>query len=276
MKNNHTFTASDGEIIRATSYGAADNDNPRCLVYVHGFKGFKDWGFVPYLGEYLAGRGFYVITFNFSHNGIGDNLLEFTELDRFAQNTFSREVRELTEIVAACQDGFFTPVTNPKIGLLGHSRGGGITLLTARRLPEITAAVTWSSVATLSRYSEQTKKTWRENGFIEVVNQRTGQIMRLNDTLLDDIERHGADTLNIDAQVKNLHKPLLIIHGEDDDGVPVEEARRIYGYANPETTELFLMPNTGHTFDARHPFGGTNDRLEMVLDKTVAFFENHM
>jgi len=42
-------------------------------VYVHGFKGFKDWGFVPYIGETFASKGFAFLTFNFSHNGIESN-----------------------------------------------------------------------------------------------------------------------------------------------------------------------------------------------------------
>lgn len=33
-----------------------------------------------------------VITFNFSHNGVGENLLEFTELETFAVNTYSCEL----------------------------------------------------------------------------------------------------------------------------------------------------------------------------------------
>ena len=70
-----------------------------------------------------------VVTFNFSHNGIGENKLEFTELDKFAKNTHSREVRELTELVKAIKNGFFEDVIFTKIGIIGHSRGGGNALL---------------------------------------------------------------------------------------------------------------------------------------------------
>jgi hypothetical protein len=56
-----------------------------CIIFVHGFKGFKDWGFGPYLAKYLSTKGFFVITFNFSHNGVSIPMDEFTELDKFAQ-----------------------------------------------------------------------------------------------------------------------------------------------------------------------------------------------
>ena len=43
------------------------------LVYCHGFKGFKQWGHVPFIHEYFATGEYAVIAFNHSHNGvIGD------------------------------------------------------------------------------------------------------------------------------------------------------------------------------------------------------------
>ena len=34
------------------------------VVIVHGFKGFKDWGFFPWLGEHLCAAGFAIVRFN--------------------------------------------------------------------------------------------------------------------------------------------------------------------------------------------------------------------
>lgn len=276
MKKDYFFTASDGERLAVSTYGQPDPDHPRCAIYVHGFKGFKDWGFVPYIGEFLARRKFLVVTFNFSHNGIGAVSTEFTELDKFERNTFSREVRELSEVIDACRDGVFGPSDGMTLGLLGHSRGGGIALLTAARRPEADAVVTWSSVATFDRYSEETKKKWRRDGYIEVVNQRTGQIMRLGLELLDDFEQHKADSLNIEKAVKNLSRPLLIVHGDDDESVPVEEARQIYAWADKQKTLLATIPDTGHTFGAKHPFEGTNPELDEALTRSADFFDAHL
>jgi len=269
MKNDFTITASDGARIAVTTFGAPA---PRCIIYVHGFKGFKDWGFVPYIGEYLSGEGYFVVTFNFSHNGIGDNPVEFTELDAFAANTFSREVRELGEIISACRDGRFGETGNASIGLLGHSRGGAIALLTASTNENVRAVATWSSVSHLDRYSDAVKARWRKQGYIEVENKRTGQIMRLNSTLLDDVETN-ADKLNIEKAVATLGKPLLIIHGEDDEGVPVDEANEIYGWSDQTRTRCICIPYTGHTFGAKHPFDGSNVRFGFVLEDTAKFFE---
>lgn len=273
MKEDRVFTATDGETIAATVYRAARENAPG-IIYVHGFKGFKDWGFVPYIGRFLSERGFTVVTFNFSHNGIGAEPTEFTESDRFAANTFSREIRELSEIIDAAGRGEFGPMG--KLGLLGHSRGGGIALLTAVEHDRIDAVVTWSSVASFERYSDEVKAAWRKRGYHEVVNQRTGQIMRLNTTLLEDMERFGATRLDIEAATARLRRPLLIIHGQDDDGVPVSEAERLFTAADIERTRLVKIPGTGHTFDAKHPFEGAGEKLDYILAQSAEFYEERL
>jgi dienelactone hydrolase len=276
MKSDFIFTASDGEDIAVTAYGERPNNETRCIIYAHGFKGFKDWGFVPYIGEYLSEQGFYVLTFNFSHNGIGSNPTEFTEFDKFARNTLSREVRELSEMIDAVQGGVFGPVKNPKIGILGHSRGGGVTLLTTAQRHDVGAITVWSSVASFDRYDDELKNSWRLEGCLEVVNQRTGQVMRMNVSMLDDLEIHRDDLLNIERAVKKLHCPLLIVHGEEDESVPVLEGKQIHEWAG--TTDCCLMPvgGTGHTFDAVHPFTGSNEKLDSVLSKTARFFDKSL
>ena len=44
-----------------------DGPPPRsAVVVVHGFKGFKDWGFFPYLCQRMAAAGHAVVSFNLS------------------------------------------------------------------------------------------------------------------------------------------------------------------------------------------------------------------
>lgn len=268
--------ASDGEKLSVTTFGGRPGKDARCVIYAHGFKGFKDWGFVPYIGEYLSARGFFVVTFNFSHNGVGDNPVEFTELEKFARNTYSREIRELSEIVDAVKGGVFGPISKPRVGLLGHSRGGGITLLTTAFKRDIAAAAVWSSVSTFDRYSEEHKQQWRRDGYYEVINARTGQVMHLNIALLDDFEINRDDLHNIEQAVRKITCPLLVVHGEQDESVSVAEGREIHFWAGPEKSELMVVKGTGHTFDAKHPFEGGNPKLDAALEKTAGFFDRHL
>src|SRR6185295_15752284 len=93
--------SSEGQKLRCDLRYSENKDSPSfsrrgqgVVVFLHGFKGFKDWGPWPTLMEQLAEEGFITLAFNFSHNGIGDDPLNFTEFDRFARNTFTRDLAE--------------------------------------------------------------------------------------------------------------------------------------------------------------------------------------
>jgi len=276
MSQNYSLISSLGETIAITTFGNENISQNKCIVLAHGFKGFKDWGYAPYFGNYFASNGYFVITFNFSHNGIGENKFEFTELEKFANNTFSREISELQDVVNAYNNNYFGEVSNPKIGLVGHSRGGAIALLTASKIENIKAISTWGSVSTFDRYSTRQKEIWKKKGYFSVMNMRTNQEMRLNASLLLDLEANKNGLLNIEKAVKNLKMPLLIIHGKEDLAVKISEAEDLYSWSNKENSELILIENTGHTFGCVHPFEGTNLKFEEVLSKTKEFFEKNI
>jgi len=276
MRENYTYTTSRGNVISITTYGRENISNNSCIIISHGFKGFKDWGFFPYTAEYLSNLGYFVITFNFSHNGIGKKEFEFTELEKFAENTLSLEMEELTEIIEAYKNNFFGEVNNPKIGLLGHSRGGAITILTASDRKDISAVVTWASVSNFDRYSERQKIEWKEKGYFTVMNMRTKQEMRLNVSLLNDIEKNKDEKLNITKAVANLDAPLLIAHGKEDLAVKFEEAKELYEHSDKSITELFPIENIGHTFGCVHPFEGPTEKFDSLLIKTGQFFKSKM
>jgi pimeloyl-ACP methyl ester carboxylesterase len=276
MSKDFILTTEKHDSLRITAFGIENLRLSPCLIFVPGFKGFKDWGFGPYIGNYFSSKGFFVLSFNFSHNGVGQSLTEFDELDRFAANTFSLELDELSQLINAYFNGFFGGTSNNKLGLLGHSRGGGISLLTACQRPEVNAVGAWSSVSTFDRYSKRQKEVWRKRGVFEVINTRTKQVMKLNVSLLDDLEKNKDDRLNIEKAVRELNKPLFIVHGEQDLAVPLEEAEKLYALADKDLTDLYVVPAAGHTFDIKHPFEGTNEKFEAILEKTYQFFNNNL
>jgi dienelactone hydrolase len=276
MNKDFVLITNKKEKIRITTYGYENLASSPCLIFVHGFKGFKDWGFWQYSGNYFADNGYFVLSFNFSHNGIGESSSEFTELDKFAKNTFSLELEELNELIDAYLNLFFGNKSDKMIGIIGHSRGGGDSLLVSSKRKEIGALVLWASVANFNRYSERQIKEWRKNGVFEVLNTRTNQMMKLNVSLLEDIEKNKDDLLNLEKAAMNLNKPMLILHGEQDLAVPIKEAEQICEWSDKSKTEFHKISAAGHTFDVTHPFKGSNPKLEFVLDKTLNFFNKHL
>mgnify|MGYP000279945845 CR=1 FL=1 len=67
------------------------------VLFSHGFKGFKDWGAWHLMVEQFTKRGLSIALMNGTHNGIGSNLTEFTELDLFSRNSISAEQKDIKE-----------------------------------------------------------------------------------------------------------------------------------------------------------------------------------
>lgn len=241
------------------------------VVVCHGFKGFKDWGTFPAFGRHLADQGFVAVQFNFSRNGVSsEQPTEFTRLDRFAENTFTRELEDLGDVLDAVVEGRLPgPYDAARLGLVGHSRGGGIAILTAAADDRVRALVSWSAVSGfIERFTPAQIEDWRTKGFTEVLNMRTGQVMRLGHVLYDDALANR-DRLDIRASAARIAVPWLLVHAEDDVPVPFAEAEALRA-AQPRAR--LYRARGGHTFGGKHPFDGTlPGTLRDVFDQTSAF-----
>jgi uncharacterized protein len=273
MVQHFSYTSERGHPMGLSLYGSHLSSKSPCVIYLHGFKGFKDWGFVPYIGQRFMESGIRLLALNFSHNGIGHNPLEFTELEKFRDNTFSLEVEEAREVMRKYSEGkLFGAIAGAPLGALGHSRGGGVALIAFAREPKVQAICTWASVCSFSRYPKHIIDLWQQQGYLDVPNARTGQMMQLGWKIHEDLMAHIDDGLNIQKAVAEMRKPLCIIHGEADEAVPDSDARSIFEWAERAQVELHLIPEAGHTFGAKHPFEQTHHHLEDALAHTMNFF----
>lgn len=247
------------------------------VVFVHGFKGFKDWGPFSDWGRALAHAGFVSVHLNVSHNGVSAEApTAFTELDRFARNTYTRELDDVAAVIDAVASHALpaAPIDDSRIGLMGHSRGGGTAILQAARDDRVKALTTWAAVSTfIGRFTEAQIRDWQTQGHTEIVNSRTGQRMRMDRVVYDDAMAH-ADALDIEAAAQRLDIPWLIVHARDDDAVDASEAETLAG-ANDRAQVLWA--EGGHTFGGSHPHtGAIPDSLQHVWDATIAFFSEHL
>ncbi len=267
----------DGDPIRGDVWVGEESRPGTAIVICHGFKGFKDWGFFPYLSEQLARRTLYpVVSFNFSGCGIGPDLENFTELDKFERNTFSKELDDLGVVLDAAATGEL-PWLDPRFtfGLFGHSRGGGTVIIRAAEDPRVVCLVTWSAIAYVNRWTDEQKREWRLNGRIEVLNVRTGQMMPLGLELLEDVERNR-ERLDILKAASRLKVPYLIIHGAEDESVSVADGERIAEVAPSIRTHFKRIEGAGHTFGAVHPFEGSTEHVTQVVDLSADWYAKHL
>jgi dienelactone hydrolase len=182
----HRLPGVLGEILIDVRAGGRDSPRP-AVVVVHGFKGFKDWGLWPALAERLARAGLAAVTLNLSGSGVDDSG-EFVHPERFGHNTFSAELQDLRRVTDALAHGELGVAPPSAVGLLGHSRGGGMAVLHTASDARIKALATWAAISTVQRWPAPQRAAWRRAGVDEVKNVRTGQVLPLYPDVLERVE----------------------------------------------------------------------------------------
>ena len=274
---SHRLPGALGELL--IDVRAAGRDSPRpAIVVVHGWKGFKDWGMFPPLAERLARAGFATVTFNLSGSGV-DERGELVWGERFGRDTFTSELEDLAAVIDGLVRGELGVAPPSTIGLVGHSRGGGVAVLQAARDPRVRALVTWAAISSVERWSPHAVAEWRRTGWMEVLNSRTGQRLQLGTEVLDDVERNAVGSLDILGAATRVTVPWLIVHGVEDETVSSMEAEALRAASPLGTTRLLAVDGAGHTFGAAHPWdpkAHDTAALRRVFDMTLAWFAAHL
>ena len=250
------------------------------IIYAHGFNGFKDWGNFDQMAKQIAAAGFVFIKFNFSFNGTTPDQPEaFVDLEAYAQNNYTKELDNLGAVIDWAEhpdNPYAAEMDGSKIGLIGHSLGGGIVLLKAAEDARVKALTTWASIAECQTpwgsWPAAKMQEWRETGVQYIANSRTNQQMPLGYQLYEDYEQ-SKSRLNIEQAIKSLYLPVLLCHGTDDPAVPVQKAYLLKEW-QPSAT-LFTVASD-HVFGRKHPWMSDDlpEPMAAVLGETIVFFQN--
>ena len=252
-----------------------------CVVYLHGFNGFKDWGNFDLIAEEFVKQGFAFLKFNFSHNGTTPESPEtFVDLEAFGHNNFSKELFDVQCILGWMRDErnkFNSFINLQKISIIGHSRGGGIALLSAAADSEIHRLILWASVSAcqtpFGMYAPERLMKWKEDGVIHYHNQRTNQKMPLYYQLYEDYIQHQEE-YHLDTAMKGLKIPVLICHGTKDLAVPLEHAERLHSW-KPDAD--YFIVESDHVFGRKHPWVDENlpHAMQRVVDESIRFLKRN-
>ncbi len=226
------------------------------IVFAHGYKGYKDWGAWDLMAKTFAEKGFNFLKFNFSHNGgTVENPIDFPDLEAFSENTYSKELSDLEAISRMITvDGIEVggkKLKWDKFALIGHSRGGGISILHAASDPKVSHLITLAAVADFGERFKFDLDEWKRDGVTFVENKRTKQMMPHKYAYYQDYLDHK-DELNIEKAARAIEVPWLIAHGTADEAVKYDNAERLSAW-NPQAV-LFPTAGIGHTFGAVHPW----------------------
>ncbi|WP_294240698.1 prolyl oligopeptidase family serine peptidase [uncultured Chryseobacterium sp.] len=245
------------------------------VIFVHGYKGYKDWGAWNLMAEKFVKAGFFFVKFNFSHNGTTvDNPFNFGDLEAFGNNNYSREFSDLGVVI----DYFAADpaVDKDKIILIGHSRGGAISIIKTYEDERIHGLITLASVDTLDRFPKnEAFENWKIAGVYYVMNGRTKQEMPHYYQFYEDYEK-DMHRFDVERATEMAKAYFLIIHGTNDESVNVKNAEHLH-LLHPNS-ELFLIENANHTFGAKEPWEKNElpKDLNTVVEKCIAFINDKL
>ena len=271
------------QIIQETYVGSAGREalidlhipkdfNHNLVVFVHGYMGFKDWGAWNLMEEYFLNVGYAFCKFNLTHNGTTiQNALEFADLNAFGQNRYSYEKTDVLCALDWIQNK--VDIATCTVHLVGHSRGGGIALLSASD-SRVSSVITLAAISSIEKRFDLSKEimdNWKNTGVRYVKNGRTHQEMPHFIEQLTDFETHRSE-LDIRKACMELKKPLLILHGDQDESVSIEEGEAIAAWTKQS---LHVIHGANHTFGASHPIPEQTlpTELQMCCEKTIEFID---
>lgn len=263
IKQKNITLKSSREFLADSIFPDSEEKLP-LIIFVHGYKGYKDWGAWELMGEKFANAGFYFVKFNFSHNGTTiDNPNDFADLEAFGQNNYSKELDDLEVVINHFKNQ--KEVDSNKIFLLGHSRGGGVSIIKASENQLISKLITVASVSTLDRFPEdEAFDNWKNEGVYFVENARTKQKMPHYFQFYQDFEINK-ERFDVKKACNILTIPSLFIHGSDDESVPLSHSENLNEWT--KDSQFKVVENANHTFGAKEPWG--NDCLPKELDEAV-------
>lgn len=218
-----SFPTAGGLILRGW-FASADERARGTIVFSHGYAGdcSPDMLYVPFFN----GAGYNVLLFDYRGHGASDGTS--TSLVYF----------ERGDLLAALD--YLRSRGIERVGLMGFSMGGAITLSTAPLSPMVVGAVSDSTFGELkciisNAAVERGASPWLA-GLIGFLVEAFA-CLRLRANLF------SADPIHWVGRIAP--RPVLLMHGEKDEAIPVSEVHRLF-HAAREPKELWTVPGANH------------------------------
>jgi len=205
-----SFPNSRGDTLAGVLHHPVENNSAGAAILCHGMESHKNSEKLIFFGRQLAQRGILTLRFDFSY--VGESSGKFEDI------TYSGEVEDLRaayELVRNRHSG--------KIAIFGSSMGGTVALMFAAAEPQVAAVATLAAPLHPENFPKRVLspaglERWRKRGYTRYNGQR------LNLSLLEDLE-----SMDVPGAARSIQCPVLILHGDADEVVPVAEAHELHG-----------------------------------------------
>ncbi|QDU34212.1 Alpha/beta hydrolase family protein [Poriferisphaera corsica] len=278
-----TLEGADGEVIIGNTHLPMTDEPLGVLILCHGFKGYKDYGFMPRLAMEGAETGFVVHRFNFSHSGMTNKIETFERADLFEKDTWGKQIDDLKTVIGAVECGDLEGMGLPLV-VFGHSRGGMTATLTVSEIlnedvdelgRSICGLITGAAPSYACFLSVGELEEIRTNGKVLSPSGRTGEDLYVGLGWLEEIEAEAKRFDPIRA-MRKMRCPVCILHGTEDNTVPMKCAHELADGAGERAMRV-IIPKADHVFCSPNPLG-ENDAIPAIthtfISDVVKFAEN--
>lgn len=227
------------------------------VVMNHGTGSNKDEAGNGYkmLSSKLAAQGIASIRFDFI--GTGDSETDYIEYN------LKTAVSDTNKVIEYAMN--LNQINQEKIGLLGWSQGGTVSLLTAASNTRVKTVVTWAGAIDLSEglITDEGYKKAKENGY-SILEFGWRPEVKLALEWYEDV-------LNTDVlkEFSKSNASILAINGTDDDVVLPENAIKIAKASKNSESKYVLIEDADHTYRI---FTGNLEKYTELSDLTVKWF----
>ena len=274
---NFTIDGKHNKPIVTDVFYVENHQPKKAVIFCHGYKGFKDWGAWNLMAKQFAKAGFFFIKFNFAYNGgTADNPIDFPDLEAFGNNNYTKELDDLESVLdwISSEEKFKKEVNIDDISVIGHSRGGGVVLIKTKEDARIKKVISLAAVSDIGSRSSTTGdlENWKKNGVKYVLNGRTKQKMPHYIQFYKNFKANE-ERLNIQKAVEKIQIPQLIIHGDKDSSIAIDEGHKIHSWNSKSF--LKIIENADHVFNVSHPWEKEilSKELKEVTDICIDFLK---
>ena len=213
------------------------------VVLGHGVTGNKDRPFVVALGEGLAAAGIPVLRFSFSGNGTSEG--------NFTDSTISKEVDDLGAVLDHLNE--YT------VCYVGHSMGGAVGVLRASEDKRIQLLVSLAGMVHTKAFAQREfGDATPDEGFMWDEPD-----CPLSQAYMDDLTQINT-VVDLSPQITT---PWLLVHGDEDDIVPIKDSHDILAKANSQA-QLITLEGANHVF--------SDEYTPVMVEKVIAWIKTQL
>ena len=236
IKNRH------GEQLDYT-FHEGEKGSKNIVVLGHGVTGNKDRPFVVALGEGLAAAGISALRFSFSGNGTSEG--------NFTDSTISKEVEDLGAVLDHLK-GY-------AVCYVGHSMGGAVGVLRASEDKRIQLLISLAGMVHTKAFAQREfGDVTPDEGFMWDEPD-----CPLSQAYMDDLTQINT-VIDLSPQITI---PWLLVHGDEDDVVPIEDSRDILAKANSQA-QLITLEGANHVF--------SDEYTPVMVEKVIAWIKTQL